>query len=85
VIIIQGDHALAGAKDRFGILNAYYLPGINKDILYPTISPVNSFRIVFNQYFGAKLPLLPDRSYLFQEENGKLVPELQKTNLDCGE
>jgi hypothetical protein len=83
VIIIQGDHALTGAKESFGILNAYYLPGINKDVLYPTISPVNTFRIVFNQFFGAKFPLLPDNSYLFQEEKGKLIPELQETSSSC--
>ena len=31
-------------------------------MFYPTISPVNSFRVVFNSYFGANLPLLPDRT-----------------------
>lgn len=84
VIIIQGDHALAKSKDKFGILNAYYLPGINQNTLYPTISPVNSFRVVFNQFFGANLSLLPDQSFLFQEEKGKLVPEIQKIDSDCG-
>jgi hypothetical protein len=59
VIIIQGDH---GVGD-LGILNAYYLPGSGADGLYPTISPVNSFRVVFNTYFGVDLPLLEDRSY----------------------
>lgn len=63
VIIIQGDHALAGSDDPFGILNAYYLPGIGASTLYPSISPVNSFRIVFDKYFGGNFPLLPDLSY----------------------
>ena len=47
---------------RIGILNAYHLPGVDTRVLYPTISPVNSFRVVFNAYFGTNLPLLPDRT-----------------------
>ena len=64
VIIIQGDHApwLQQGSDEFKILNAYYLPGHN-DVLYPTISPVNTFRLVLNTYLGADYPLLDDTSY----------------------
>jgi type II secretory pathway pseudopilin PulG len=50
---------------KFGILNAYYLPGVKDPGLYPTITPVNSFRKVFNLYFGTDLDLLPDESYVF--------------------
>lgn len=32
-------------------------------MLYPAISPVNSFRVIFNSQFGTEYPLLPDRSY----------------------
>ena len=45
------------------IFNAYYLPSVDKSKLYPTISPVNSFRLVFNEYFGGNYDLLPDKSY----------------------
>lgn len=64
VIIIQGDHGpwLQPDNKRFWILNAYYLPG-NNDKLYPTISPVNSFRIVLNEYLGTDYPLMEDKSY----------------------
>ena len=64
VIIIQGDHGpwLQSGSDQFKILNAYYLPGHN-DLLYPTISPVNTFRLVLNTYLGADYPLLDDTSY----------------------
>jgi hypothetical protein len=48
---------------RARILNAYYLPGDAAQALYPSISPVNTFRLVFNEYFNAELPLLEDRSY----------------------
>ena len=64
VIIIQGDHApwLQTNNDEFKILNAYYLPG-HEDKLYPTISPVNSFRLVLDTYLGGDYPLLEDKSY----------------------
>jgi hypothetical protein len=51
---------------KFPILNAYYLPGAGHADLYPTITPVNSFRVVFRLYFGADLATLPDRNYVFR-------------------
>jgi hypothetical protein len=53
-------------QQKFGILNAYHLPGVDLAELgfHERISPVNAFRIVFNAYFGADLPLLPDTVYL---------------------
>lgn len=63
IIIIQGDHGPL-VKDRFiraPILNAYYLPN-GPDGLYPSISPVNSFRVALNDYFGQSLPMLEDLS-----------------------
>ncbi len=64
VIVIQGDHApwLQTGNGKFLILNAYYLPG-HTDLLYPTISPVNTFRLIFDTYLGADYDLLPDTSY----------------------
>lgn len=64
IIIIQGDHGpwLQPREKRFWILNAYYLPEGNEG-LYPSISPVNTFRLVFNSYFGGKYDMLPDSSY----------------------
>lgn len=49
-------------RERAGILNAYLFPGGRRDALYPDISPVNSFRVVFNEFLGTRLPLLPDRT-----------------------
>jgi hypothetical protein len=74
IIIIQGDHGplLGGSEDnpsertwklKTSILNAYYLPNLKGSLLYHGISPVNSFRIVFNSYFGGKYELLPDINY----------------------
>jgi len=65
VIILQGDHGddKSESGNRMKIFNAYYLPGVDKSKFYPTISPVNSFRLVFNEYFGGNYDLLPDKSY----------------------
>jgi hypothetical protein len=64
VIIVQGDHGpwIQTGSNQFRILNAYYLPG-HENQLYPTISPVNSFRLVLDSYLGARYPLLEDQSY----------------------
>lgn len=64
LIIIQGDHGPSHFDHvtRMGILNAYYFPDA-QPTLYPQITPVNSFRLLFNTYFGENLNLLEDVSY----------------------
>jgi hypothetical protein len=62
IIILQGDHGNMISQQQ-EILNAYYFPDRDYHLLYSKISPVNSFRVVFNEYFGQSNPLLPDRSY----------------------
>jgi len=52
-------------KEKFPIFSAYYLPGVSTATLYLSISNVNSFRIILNQYFSAGLPLLADQNYIF--------------------
>lgn len=64
VIIIQGDHGWDPRPQyKMKILNAYYLPNGGDKLLYPTITPVNTFRLIFNHYFGANLDFLEDRSF----------------------
>jgi hypothetical protein len=74
VIILQGDHGPGAYLDyeslentciqeRFSILNAYYFPNQDKSIFDSSISPVNSFRILFDSYFNTSLGLIEDRSY----------------------
>ncbi len=53
--------------ERVRILNAFYLPGNHQAKLYPEISPVNTFRYIFDEYFNNKLPLLPDQVYTFDD------------------
>ena len=55
-------------REKMRILNAYYLPGVDKDILYPSITPVNSFRLIFNLYFDTNFEFLPDENYAFVDE-----------------
>jgi hypothetical protein len=73
IIILQGDHGSRAYadldrpeasyfKENLAILNAYHLPGDGRGLVYPGISPVNTFRLVFKHYFGAELDLLEDRS-----------------------
>lgn len=78
VIILQSDEGpFEGPSDwegaspavlarKFPILNAYHLPGLEDPGLTPSTSPVNSFRVVLNGYFGTHLPLLPDRSFVYR-------------------
>jgi hypothetical protein len=74
IILLQSDHGSelnldmtdvknTDVKERMTILNAYYFPDQKYGALYTGISPVNSFRVVLNTYFGADLNLLPDRSF----------------------
>lgn len=69
VIIMQSDHGSGipmpkiddWYNERMRILNALYLPGKNNANCYETMTPVNNFRVLFNDYFDAKLPMLPDK------------------------
>jgi len=80
IIIIQGDHGFRGeegAMERLSIFNAYFLPD-GYDQLYPSISPINSFRLIFNEYFSASYELLPDFSYF-----GKELELVEETSPSC--
>ena len=74
IIILQADHGPgaylnwesvdgSNLEERMGILNAYYFPQADQGLLYESISPVNSFRVLFNSYFGYDFELLPDKMY----------------------
>ena len=63
VIILQGDHGISGS-DPDAILNAYLVPEAVRSHLYPTITPVNTFRVIFSSLFGGDYPALPDTSFV---------------------
>lgn len=53
---------------KTGILNAYYFAGGDYSLLYPDITPVNSYRVLFNTVFGTDFSLLPDRIFAFPSD-----------------
>ncbi len=74
VIVIQGDHGPradvtvgiledSNVKETMPILNAYYFPDQDYSTLYPSISPVNSFRVILDKILGTHYGLLPDIPY----------------------
>jgi hypothetical protein len=74
LIILQGDHGPSmtmnwsapsptAINERMSILSAYRVPPDIRSRLYPTITPVNTFRIILNRYFDGPAELLPDRSF----------------------
>jgi hypothetical protein len=74
VIVLCSDHGTefemdwdhpenSNLPERMANLDALYLPGDAARMLYPTMTNVNIFRVIFDYYFGADFPLLPDRSY----------------------
>lgn len=83
IIILQGDHGpwLQPRQRQFRILNAYHLPG-KDDLLYPSISPVNTFRVIFDAYFGGKYDMLPDVSYFSPVPN---LYEFSEVSNPCGQ
>ena len=71
IIVLQSDHGpaqrpegeLGNLQERMGILHASHLPDGGDALLYPRITPVNTFRIILKHYFHADLPLLEDKSF----------------------
>jgi hypothetical protein len=74
VIILQSDHGPRSTldwesaknvdfKEVMSTLNAYYFSDHNYKQLYEKISLVNTFRVIFNHYFGTHYEILPDKFY----------------------
>jgi hypothetical protein len=74
IIFLHADHGavFSGSWDpndrefvraRMGILEAVYLPPEVHADLYPTITPVNLFRVVSNAAFATSFTLQPDEMY----------------------
>lgn len=88
IIIVQADEGprLSGADvgksrteriaKRTGILAAYHLPGVDAaGALSATFSPVNTFRVVLREYFGAQVELLEDRVFYWERETPEGMPD----------
>ena len=74
IIILQADHGprcyfhwsdpeKVNFKEALGILNAVRVPDEGRVGLYEEMTPVNTFRLIFNAYLGTNLKRLKDESY----------------------
>jgi len=68
VILLMGDHGPPATKftspeARMKNLSAYYVNSNARSKLYDSITPVNSFRIILDEYFSNDYPTLEDESY----------------------
>jgi hypothetical protein len=93
IIILQGDHGPGGymhdeashlkhLRERFSILMAIDGPPSMNDALYDSMTPVNLFRIVFNDALGTDLELLEDRSYFEDDRERKTLVEVTQQLAD---
>jgi hypothetical protein len=86
IIIVQGDHGTRSSNidldkageppffERGGILNAIYLPADCRSSLYPTMTPVNTFRLVFNECLGTQFQMEEDTTFWRTADNARFVP-----------
>jgi hypothetical protein len=85
IIIIQSDEGPKGLsgkealKIHAGILNAYYFPKKARKYLYPAITPVNTFRVLFNQLFNTSYELLIDDTFVLK--NNKFINVTDKVRV----
>ena len=61
---------------RMSILNAYYFPNEKYDLLSDDITPVNSFRIVFDSHFQTNYDLVEDRVFFSTYEKPYTLIEI---------
>ena len=85
IIVIQADHGpwLNNQLDtkvelRLSILNAIYLPEKNDTSCLKTLTPVNTFRIIFNKYFGTKLDILENKSFYPYNESREYIQDVTR-------
>jgi hypothetical protein len=102
IIILRGDHGPGTFShhsglhntylgDRMSILYAVSIPGIDNSLLYQSITPVNTFRVIFNGLFGGSFSMLGDRNFYTTRENpygfidvtGKIGGEEDRERLDA--
>ncbi len=81
IVILQGDHGQKESSEdneRMKILEAFYFPNMQYDDIYPSITPINTFRVVLNNFFNATLSLKKDISYYSSYQtpyNFQIIPE----------
>jgi len=61
---------------RMSIFNAYYFPNEKYDLLYDDITPVNSFRVVFDSQFQTNYGIVEDKIFFSTYEKPYALIEL---------
>ena len=56
-------------ETKFGILNAWYVPGDRPVGLYPQLTSINTFPLLFRDYFGLAYKLREDRVFASEKYN----------------
>jgi hypothetical protein len=69
IIFLISDHGFRKSPEvGFDNFISIYAPDTIKKDLYPTITPVNLFRVLFTEQFGEDYPMLPDYQFFSKEE-----------------
>ena len=75
---ISSDEEMLSDEDMMILLRAYnnfsafYFPDENYDEIYDEMTPVNTFRILFNKFFNTDFQILDDEMYFqFKDDNEK--------------
>ena len=96
IIVLMGDHGPASMFnwdpetpgclcERTRNFYAILLPGHQNDgAVYSSITPVNTFRVIFNTYFGTELPLLKDNTYMMYPTLEVDVTNIRDSKTGCG-
>ena len=95
IIIIQADHGPGAYLDfnsvtnsclqeRFSVLNAYYLPQGKVDQISENVTPVNTFRIILNSYFGTDFTILDNKEFFSLWDNPyNFIDVTNKVQIPC--
>jgi hypothetical protein len=86
IIVVMGDHGPSTRKTitkqmRMANLSAYLVNEAAKAQMYPTMTPVNGFRIILNAHYGGAYPPLEDLSYYAYKPDQ--LPDAEVIANDC--
>ncbi|UCG43819.1 MAG: hypothetical protein JSU73_04165 [candidate division WOR-3 bacterium] len=94
IIVLQSDEGphpndcfeprdeLTNTRAKFRVLNALRLPGADSTWFHPRMSPVNTWRVIFDRYFGTGFGLLEDRSFDIDYESWTFFELTDKSRID---
>ena len=91
IIIVQSDHGERTGinwndptnkmiKQGLNNINAYYFPNYDDNLTKNEITPVNLFRIIFNEYFGAEFNLIENK-YFWMKSGAPPFEIIDVTNI----